>query len=53
MVYAVMGWPAASNVRAQLNNAKDRNGYFGGWANGKVQLTHKGENFGRHDAKGA
>jgi hypothetical protein len=49
--YNVMGWPAAGNPRSQLTNAKDRQGYFGGWSNGRIPLTHTGENFGRIGSK--
>jgi hypothetical protein len=50
-VYSVMGWPAPSNFRAQINNARHRNGYFGNWTEGRVQITHAGEQFGRHGSK--
>lgn len=52
-VYSVMGWTgdAPSNYRSQINNARQRNGYFGRWAEGRVQLTHAGERFGRADSK--
>ncbi len=52
-VYSVMGWPAPANFRSQINNARQRNGYFGGWVDARVQLTHAGEQFGRHTAKDA
>jgi hypothetical protein len=52
-VYSVMGWTAdaPSNFRSVLKNAAIRNGYFGGWVNGRVQLTHSGENYGRGGSK--
>jgi hypothetical protein len=49
--YSVMGWPSPSNFRSQIDNARARNGYFGAWTDGRVQLTHAGEKFGRHDSK--
>lgn len=52
-IYSVMGWPAPSNFRAQVDNGRNRSGYFGGWTNGRVQLTHAGEQFGRHGSKDA
>jgi len=50
-VYSVMGWPSPSNFRAQINNARNRHGYFGTWIEGRVQITHAGEQFGRHGSK--
>jgi hypothetical protein len=50
-VYSVMGWPSPSNFRSQIDNARARNGYFGVWTDGRVQLTHAGEQFGRHGSK--
>jgi hypothetical protein len=50
-VCVTMGWPAPGNPRSSLENARCRNGYFGGWSDGRLQLSHKGENFGRHDSK--
>lgn len=51
-VYSLMGiTDAPSNYRSQLSNARQRNGYFGAWVDGRVQLTHSGERFGRHDSK--
>jgi hypothetical protein len=50
-VYSVMGWPSPSNFRAQIDNARQRNGYFGSWTDGRAQLTHAGEQFGRHGSK--
>jgi hypothetical protein len=50
-VYSVMGWPAPSNFRSQINNARQRNGYFGNWTEGRVQITHAGEQFGRHGSR--
>jgi hypothetical protein len=52
-IYSVMGWSAPSNFRAQIDNGRNRSGYFGGWTNGRVQLTHAGEQFGRHGSKDA
>lgn len=49
-VYSVMGWPAP-NMRAALQNARNRNGYFGPQIDGKATLTRTGENFGRHGSK--
>lgn len=49
-VYSVMGWPTPSNFKKQLENAHYRNGYFGGFTDGAAALTHKGENFARHEA---
>lgn len=51
-VYSVMGWSTPGNPRAVINNARSRNGYFGGWSDGEAQLTHAGENFGRHGSLG-
>ncbi len=52
-VYSVMGWPAPGNPRSQLNNAYVRNQYFEGMTDGKYTLSHKGENYARHDSKTA
>jgi hypothetical protein len=52
-VFHVMGWPWTGRPRATIDNARVRNGYFGGWTDGKVELTHKGANFGRHESVGA
>jgi hypothetical protein len=53
-VYNVMGWAdGPSNFRSQLSNARQRNGYFGPSRNGRTQLTHGGEKFGRHGSKDA
>lgn len=52
-VYSVMGWPAPTNFRSQLNNGRSRNGYFGNWVEGRVQLAHAGEQYGRHGSKDA
>jgi hypothetical protein len=46
-VYVSMGWPTPGKPRSTLENARGRNGYFGPWSDGKLQLSHKGENFGR------
>lgn len=48
-VFSVMGWKIPKTINA-LNNAKTRKGYFTA-SNGEFRLTHKGENFGRHDSK--
>jgi len=45
-----MGWPVPGNPRAALANANQRDGYFTGFSNGKVQLTRAGQDFGRHDS---
>jgi hypothetical protein len=50
-VYSIMGWPAPTNFRSQLNNGRSRNGYWGNWVEGRVQLTHAGEQYGRHGSK--
>jgi hypothetical protein len=50
-VYSVMGWHAPGNPRAQLNNALSRNQFFGSVNEGKYTLSHKGENYARHDSK--
>jgi hypothetical protein len=46
-LYVVMGWPAPGNPRAQLQNAQQRDKYFLGFKDGKTELSHSGENFGR------
>lgn len=46
-VYVTMGWTSPARPRSALENARGRDGYFGSWATGKLQLSHKGENFGR------
>lgn len=46
-VYVTMGWPSPGKPRSTLENARGRNGYFGPWSDGKLHLSHKGENFGR------
>lgn len=50
-IYSLMGWSAPSNYRATLNNARNRNGHFGSWVDGRVQITHAGEQYGRHTSK--
>jgi hypothetical protein len=50
-VYSIMGWPLPNNFRAQIDNALRRNGFFGGWVEGRVQLSHSGEQFGRHGSR--
>ncbi|RKQ84988.1 hypothetical protein C8N24_6619 [Solirubrobacter pauli] len=53
-VYSVMGiTDAPSNFRSQISNARQRNGYFGAWTDGRAQLTHGGERFGRHGSTGS
>jgi hypothetical protein len=53
-VYSVMGiTDAPSNFRSQISNARQRNGHFGAWQDGRAQLTHGGERFGRHGSKGS
>jgi hypothetical protein len=46
-VYSTMGWPSPGNPKAALENARARAGHFGPWSNGKIELSHTGENFGR------
>lgn len=46
-LYSVMGIDAPGNPSAQLQNATERDKFFSGMTDGKRQLTHKGENFGR------
>lgn len=50
-VYEVMGWKAPINTRAVINNARDRDKYFQGWAQGRTHLSVAGKNFGRIDSK--
>jgi hypothetical protein len=50
-VFSVMGWPGPSNYRSVISNARQRKGYFGALVDGRSQLTHSGEQFGRHAAK--
>ena len=45
-LYAVMGWPVG-NPSSQLHNAQQRDKYFLGYKDGKAELSHSGENFGR------
>jgi len=47
-VYSAMGYEMPSNLRSQLVNARQRDKYFGGVVDGKTQLSHAGETFGRH-----
>lgn len=49
-VYTGMGERAPSNIRSQLTNARQRARYFSGIQDGKMILSHAGENFGRHDS---
>jgi hypothetical protein len=49
-LYSIMGWSIPGNPRAQLSNAQIRNGYFTGFKDGKTQLSHTGETFGRNGA---
>lgn len=50
-VYSVMGWSGPSNFRSTLNNARTRNGHFGTWEDGRLQISHAGEQFARHTSK--
>jgi hypothetical protein len=50
-VYSAMGWPGPSNYRAVITNARQRKGYFGVVVDGRSQITHAGEQFGRHGSK--
>lgn len=49
-VYTVMGEKTPGNMRSQLVNARQRARFFGNVVNGKTSLSHKGENFARHDS---
>jgi hypothetical protein len=46
-IYVTMGWPSPGKPRSTMDNARHRMGYFGPWSDGELQLSHKGENFGR------
>lgn len=50
-VYETMGWRKPVNMRAVINNARDRQAYFRGWVGGRARLSVTGQNFARHDAK--
>jgi len=49
-VYSEMGLkiPATRNA---LSNAQLRKGYFSAPTDGKYRVSHKGQNFARHDSK--
>jgi hypothetical protein len=49
-VYTVMGERSPANIKSQLTNARQRARYFLGAADGKMALSHVGENFGRFDS---
>lgn len=49
-VYTVMGERTPGNIRSQLTNARQRSRYFAGIQNGKMVLSHAGENFARLDS---
>jgi hypothetical protein len=49
-VYTVMGERSPGNIRSQLTNARQRARYFSGLSNGKMVLSHAGENFARFDS---
>jgi hypothetical protein len=49
-VYTTMGERSPGNIRSQLTNARQRARYFEGLSDGKMILSHAGENFARFDA---
>lgn len=49
-VFVSMGWATPGNPSSTMNNAQQRKKYFGPFNNGKMQLSHTGENFGRTGA---
>lgn len=49
-VYTVMGERTPANIRSQLTNARQRARYFAGIQDGKMVLSHAGENFARLDS---
>ncbi len=49
-VYTVMGERTPGNIRSQLTNARQRARYFAGIQDGKMVLSHAGENFARLDS---
>jgi hypothetical protein len=49
-VYSEMGLKIPV-TRAALNNAHSRKGYFSAPDDGKYRVSHKGQNFARHDSK--
>jgi hypothetical protein len=49
-VYTVMGERTPGNIRSQLTNARQRSRYFAGLQDGKMVLSHAGENFARLDS---
>lgn len=51
-VYSVMGWPAP-NITKAMDNAYERDHYFGGLSDGKRELTQAGETFARHGSVNA
>jgi hypothetical protein len=51
-VYSGMGWVIPKNIQSQLTNARQRARYFGGSSDGKLILSHAGENFARHESLG-
>lgn len=52
-VYTVMGERSPANIRSQLTNARQRARYFSGLVDGKMVLSHAGENYARFDSKNA
>lgn len=48
--YTVMGERSPANIRSQLTNARQRARYFSGSSDGKMVLSHAGENFARFDS---
>jgi hypothetical protein len=48
--YTVMGERSPANIRSQLTNARQRARYFSGFQDGKMMLSHAGENFARFDS---
>lgn len=49
-IYTVMGERIPKNIRSQLTNARQRAHYFSGLRDGKMVLSHAGENYARHDS---
>lgn len=49
-VYTVMGERSPGNIRSQLTNARQRSRYFSGLSDGKMVLSHAGENYARFDS---
>jgi hypothetical protein len=52
-VYTAMGERTPGNIRSQLTNARQRARYFAGLQDGKMVLSHAGENFARIDSLAA